>query len=121
MTATLSSATEAVFANRGTVCERGDGLNWAASCGAVTVGLIECGDDGVGEAKEKVRIPRQLWRMVEALLENNAYQQPGLFVEKGLELEVQGIQEAVDSRSEFPPHGAHSMSEVRGSVATPPG
>lgn len=93
----------------------------ACSCAAVTVDLIDSGGDGEGArgAKEKVRIPRQIWRMVEALLENGAHLQPGLFVEKGAELEVRGIREAVDSGLELPQHGAHSMVEVCGGGLTP--
>lgn len=50
--------------------------------------------------------------MVNALLAATSYEQPGLFVEKGVELEVWKIREAVDSDSDFPPHCAHSMAEV---------
>lgn len=97
----------------------GDERMATAVCrGAVTVDLIESGvDGGVGGPNENVRIPRQLWRMVEALLERSAHQQSGLFVEKGVELEVRGIQEALQSGSEFPEHCSHSMVEVRESVA----
>lgn len=110
---TLQAMTNATSMNSGTVCDSDKEVARAACGGVVSVDLIESdGDGGAGGTKEKVRIPRQLWRMMEALLENSAFQQPGLFVEKGVELEVQGIQEAVDSGSGFPQHRAHSMAEV---------
>lgn len=119
MTATPASATETTCTVPGALCDGDKGMASATRCAAVTVGLIESGGgEGVGGVKEKIRIPRQLWRMVMALLEDSAYQQPGLFVEKGVELEVQGIQEAVDSGHDFPPHCAHSMVEVGGSYGT---
>ena len=46
------------------------------------------------------------------MLESPAFEQPGLFVEKGIDLEVRGIRRALDSGSEFPAHCAHSMAEV---------
>lgn len=57
--------------------------------------------------------PRQITRMVDALLQDGRCRQPGLFVEKGVEEEVRGIRGAVDSGVEFPPHCAHSMVEVK--------
>ena len=104
--------------NPSTAYESNQEMARAASGGAVAVDLIEGGGDPEGGgARGKVRVPRQLWRMVETLLESRAFQQPGLLVEKGIELEVQGIQEAVDRGSGFPQHCAHSMAEVRQSVA----
>lgn len=39
-------------------------------------------------------------------------QQPGLFVEEGIDEEVWSIREALDSDTEFSPHCAHSVIEV---------
>eukprot|EP00752_Nemacystus_decipiens_P002667 g2495.t1 len=87
--------------------------------GMATVDLVDSGDDGgVRGANGKVRIPLQLWRMVKVLLENGVHEEPGLFAEKGVEPEVRGIREALESGSEFPEHCAHSMVE-RGHTAVP--
>lgn len=59
-----------------------------------------------------VALPPQLRRLVDGLLQENRCQQPGLFVYKGVEQEVQGIREAIDSGADFPPHCTHSMIEV---------
>lgn len=60
-----------------------------------------------------VEIPHQIRRMVDALLQDGLCQQPRLFVDEGIEQEVRGIREAIDSGAEFPPHSAHSMVEVK--------
>lgn len=114
MTAAPPTTAEHTFTNPATACDGDEGIAGVGCRGAVTVGLIESGrGEVIDGANEKVRIPRQLWRMVEALMGSRAYQQPGLFVEKGVELEVQGIQEAIEGGSDFPEHCAHSMVEVR--------
>lgn len=120
MVATPASTTEDYLMKPGKACD-GDEETAGATMLSVTAGLIESdGNGGVGRAQETVRIPRQIWRIVEALLENSAYQQPGLFVERGDESEVQGIQEAVDKGSELPEDCAHSMAEVRTCANTYP-
>ncbi|CAM9292888.1 unnamed protein product, partial [Hapterophycus canaliculatus] len=59
-----------------------------------------------------VQVPRPLWRMVDDLLGEARCDQPGLFVDRGVEQEVRGIREAVDTGAEFPPHCGHSMAEA---------
>lgn len=50
--------------------------------------------------------------MVDALLKDYHYDQPGLFVDKGNEQELLGIRAAVNTGAEFPPHCANSMAEA---------
>jgi len=50
--------------------------------------------------------------MVTAMLQRSAYEQRGLFVEKGVDLEVREIRGALNSGADFPAHCAHSMAEV---------
>ncbi|CAM9189144.1 unnamed protein product [Ectocarpus sp. 12 AP-2014] len=89
------------------------------SSGAVTVPLVDADarrEDGAGprmsSGQKTVRIPRQVWRMVDALLKDSHYDQPGLFVDNGNEQETLGIRAAVNTGAEFPPHSASSMVEA---------
>lgn len=50
--------------------------------------------------------------MVDALLRDSHYDQPGVFVDKGDGQEVMGIRAAVHTGTEFPPHCANSMVEA---------
>ncbi|CAM9553714.1 unnamed protein product, partial [Ectocarpus sp. 12 AP-2014] len=89
------------------------------SSGAITVPLVHADagrEDGAGprmsSGQKTERIPRQVSRMVDALLKDCLYDQPGLFVDKGSEQEILGIRAAVNTGAEFPPHCASSMAEA---------
>ncbi|CAM9572248.1 unnamed protein product, partial [Ectocarpus fasciculatus] len=89
------------------------------SSGAVTVPLVDAdaGEEGgagtrMSSGQRTVRVPRQVWRMVDALLRDSHYDQPGVFVDKGDGQEVMGIRAAVHTGTEFPPHCANSMVEA---------
>ncbi|CAM9194753.1 unnamed protein product [Ectocarpus sp. 8 AP-2014] len=98
---------------------RHEGTAAADGSGAVTVPLVDADagrEDGAGarmsSGQKTVRIPRQVWRMVDALLKDARYDQPGLFVDNGNEQEILGIRAAVNTGAEFPPHCANSMVEA---------
>ncbi|CBJ29438.1 conserved unknown protein [Ectocarpus siliculosus] len=98
---------------------RHEGTAAGAISGSVTVPLVDADagrEDGAGarmsSGQKTVRIPRQVWRMVDALLKDSHYDQPGLLVDKGNEQEILGIRAAVNAGAEFPPHCANSMVEA---------
>ncbi|CAM9717188.1 unnamed protein product [Ectocarpus sp. 4 AP-2014] len=101
------------------VARRHEGTEAGDSGGAVTVPLVDAdagGEDGAGagmsSGQKPVRIPRQVWRMVDALLKDSHYGDPGFFVDKGNEQEILGIRAAVNTGADFPPHCANSMLEA---------
>ena len=51
--------------------------------------------------------------MVDALRGGGRCEEPGLFVDEGVEKEVLGIREAIDAGAAFPHFCAHSMAQVR--------
>lgn len=50
--------------------------------------------------------------MVDALRQGGRCEEPGLFVDEGVEQEVLEIREALESGAEFPLFRAHSMVQV---------
>lgn len=58
--------------------------------------------------------------MVDALRQGGRCEEPGLFVGEGVEQEVLGIREALDSDAEFPPFCAQSMIQVKTQIFDPP-
>lgn len=50
--------------------------------------------------------------MVDALRQGGRCEEPGLFDDNGIEKEVLGIREALDSGADFPVFCAHSMVQV---------
>ncbi|CAM9247240.1 unnamed protein product, partial [Scytosiphon promiscuus] len=85
--------------------------------GCITASLVDSernvgGGKATVSAEGTVRIPYPLWRMVDALLDEGRCDQAGLFVDQGVEQEVRGIREAVDTGARFPPHCGCSMVEA---------
>ena len=60
----------------------------------------------------KLSIPKELWRLVDALWSTGAIREADLFVTEGIPQEVMAIRECLDTGTDFPQCSAHSIVET---------
>jgi len=73
-------------------------------------------DAGDGELasvrKQQLQIPKEIWRLCDALYTNHLLGTEGLFIKSGIPSEMSSIRESLDTGTEFAPCSPHSTAAV---------